>query len=255
MEKSIVWFDLETTGVNTTTDRIIEICMIKTDFDGNEIDSFYSLINPGLDTEWSLDAIEKHGITYNDVKDQPYFKDIASNIITFIHESSLGGYNALRFDIPMLAEECMRAGLVFNHRKFSVLDPFAIYSKYESRDLSTAYTKYTGKTLEGAHRAEIDIRATMEIFQAQRHLYKLADTAVDIDNEVNVFRKDVVDLSGKLRFTEIDGIRKIVFNFGKYSGVPFKDVLKKDSNYIDWIINKGEFSKETKIIIEKLKSY
>lgn len=250
--KSIVWFDLETTGVNTATDRIIEICMIKTDLDGNETDRFYSLVNPGSNVEWRQEAIDKHGITPDTLEDQDKFEYIAKEVVDFIGDSDLGGYNALYFDIPMLTEELMRAGIVFNHRSRAVIDPFLIYSKYERRDLSTAYTKYTGKTLEDAHRAENDIRATMEIFQAQRKLYDMPQSAEEIDNEVNESRKTQVDLSGKFKFAEVNDKKEIVFNFGKWKGKPFREVYEADSRYIEWMIDKGEFSKETKIIARKL---
>jgi DNA polymerase-3 subunit epsilon len=252
MDKSIVWFDLETTGVNTATDRIIEICMIKTDFEGNEISSFYTLVNPGPGIEWRQEAIDKHGITPDMLEDQDRFEYIAKEVMDFIGDSDLGGYNALYFDIPMLTEEFMRAGLVFNPRGKAVIDPFLIYSKYERRDLSTAYTKYTGKTLDGAHRAEADIRATMEIFQAQRKLYDMPGSAAEIDQAVNESRQTQVDLSGKFKFAEINGKKEIIFNFGKWAGKPFKEVYEADSRYIEWMIDKGEFAKETKIIARKL---
>lgn len=252
MAKSIVWFDLETTGVSTVTDRIIEICMIKTDLEGNEISSFYSLVNPGPNVKWRQEAIDKHGITPEMLEDQDSFTFIAKEVLDFIGDSDLGGYNALYFDIPMLTEEFMRAGLIFNSRNRAVIDPFLIYSKYEKRDLSTAYTKYTGKTLEGAHRAETDIRATMEIFQAQRNLYDMPQTATEIDQVVNESRQTQVDLSGKFKFAEINGKKEVIFNFGKWIGKPFKEVFEADSRYIEWMINDGEFSKETKIIARKL---
>jgi DNA polymerase-3 subunit epsilon len=226
--------------------------MIKTDFEGNEIASFYSLVNPGTGIEWRQEAIDKHGITPDMLEDQDRFEFIAKEVMDFIGDSDLGGYNALYFDIPMLTEEFMRAGLVFNPRGKAVIDPFIIYSKYERRDLSTAYTKYTGKTLEGAHRAETDIRATMEIFQAQRKLYDMPGSAVEIDQVVNESRQTQVDLSGKFKFAEINGKKEVVFNFGKWMGKPFKEVYEADSRYIEWMIDKGEFAKETKIIARKL---
>jgi DNA polymerase-3 subunit epsilon len=186
------------------------------------------------------------------LEDQDRFEFIAKEVMDFIGDSDLGGYNALYFDIPMLTEEFMRAGLVFNPRGKAVIDPFIIYSKYERRDLSTAYTKYTGKTLEGAHRAETDIRATMEIFQAQRKLYDMPGSAVEIDQVVNESRQTQVDLSGKFKFAEINGKKEVVFNFGKWMGKPFKEVYEADSRYIEWMIDKGEFAKETKIIARKL---
>lgn len=252
MDKNIVWFDLETTGINVAVDRVIEICMIKTDLDGNEIDSFYSMINPGSDIVWRQEAIDKHSITPDDVAKSPMFKHIAKDILSFIGDSSIGGYNALRFDVPVLVEEFMRCGIIFNHRDRSIIDPFLIYTKYEKRDLSSAYTKYTGKTLNNAHRAENDIRATMEIFQAQVKLYDISNDPDTINRDVNESRLNQVDLSGKFKFAEIEGKRDIVFNFGKWSGKSFREVYEKDSNYIEWMISKGEFTKETKIIAKKL---
>ena len=146
----------------------------------------------------------------------------------------------------------MRCGIVFNHRNRAVIDPFLIYTNYEKRDLTTTYKKYTGKDLDGAHRAEADVRATMEIFQAQRKLYPMPQTAEEIDKEVNTRRADQVDLSGKLKFAEVDGKRTIVFNFGKHKDIPFKTVYVNDARYLSWIIEKGEFSQELKIICKKL---
>jgi len=252
MSETIVWFDLETTGVNIVTDRIIEICLIKTDFEGNEISKFYSLVNPGPDVQFSQGAIDKHGITPEMLEDEDSFNFIAQSVVDFIGDSHLGGYNILYFDVPFLTQELMRAGIVFNHRARSIIDPFLIYSKYESRNLETAYTKYTGKKLDNAHRAENDIRATMEIFEAQRKLYDMPQTPKEIDEAVNTSRKDQVDLSGRFKFADINGKREVIFNFGKYEGKPFRDVYHNDSKYIDWIIDKGEFTKETKIIAKKL---
>jgi DNA polymerase III subunit epsilon len=252
MSESIVWFDLETTGVNIVTDRIIEICLIKTDFEGNEISRFYSLVNPGPNVQFSQGAIDKHGITPDMLEDQNSFNFIAPEVLNFIGDSHLGGYNILYFDVPLLVQEFMRAGIVFNHRGRSIIDPFLIYSKYESRNLETAYKKYTGKTLDNAHRAENDIIATMEIFEAQKKLYDMPQTPQEIDEVVNTSRKDQVDLSGKFKFAEVNGKREIIFNFGKWDGKTFKEVFEADQRYIEWIIDKGEFTKETKIIAKKM---
>ena len=225
MEKDIVWFDLETTGVNTSSDRIIEICMIKTDAQGNEIGVYHKLVHPGSEIEMRQEAVDKHGITYEMLEGKDTFDMIAKEVFDFIGDSNLGGYNALYFDVPMLVEEFMRCGIAFSHRQRAVIDPFLIYSKYERRDLSSAYKKYTGKELEGAHRA---------------------------DEVVNESRKSQVDLSGKYKIAEIDGKKEIVFNFGKNKGRTFKEVYEADSRYIEWMIDKGEFSKEVKIISRKL---
>lgn len=253
MSKSIVWFDLETTGVNTVTDRIIEICLIKTDLEGNHIETFQTLVNPGRNAVMSPGAEEKHGISMDDLSEYEEFYFYAKEIYDFIGDSHLGGYNILYFDIPMLVEEFSRAGIAFNHRSHKVIDPFIIYTKYEPRNLESYYKRLTGKTLEGAHRAEADILATVEIFEKQKELYPISHYSIDeLDDEVNDKRRDMVDLSGKLKFEDINGNRTIVFNFGKWKGTPFREVYEKDSRYIDWIIDKGEFAQETKIICRKL---
>jgi DNA polymerase-3 subunit epsilon len=252
MDKSIVWLDLETTGVNTVTDRIIEICLVKTDLKGNIIKTFKSLVNPGSDVEIRPEAFEKHGISKSDLEDQDSFHFIANEILSFIGDSYLGGYNILYFDVPMLVQEFLRAGIVFEYRNRPIIDPFLIYTKYEPRNLESVYKRLTGKDLEGAHRAENDILATIEIFDKQKEIYTLPESVEELDKFVNESRKDMVDISGKLKFAEIDGKREVVFNFGKWKGVSFRKVFEKDKNYIEWMYDKGEFSKDTKIIVKKL---
>tara|TARA_R100000655_G_scaffold30969_2_gene62252 strand:- start:1384 stop:2169 length:786 start_codon:yes stop_codon:yes gene_type:complete len=248
-QKGIVWFDLETTGINPLSDRIIEICMVK-ELPGKEPEVYQSLVQPDCGATSHPEAEDKHGITAEMLKDAPTFKEIAKDIVDFIGDSDLGGYNVLYFDIPFLVEELMKAGIVFNHRSKKVIDPFLIYSRYESRNLETAYKKYTGKTLEGAHRAEVDIKATMEIFYKQKELYtEMPDSVEEIDKVVNK-RDGIVDLSRKYKFEN----GEVLFNFGKHKGRPFKEVYEVDQRYLDWMIDKGEFSKETKIITKKLKA-
>jgi len=225
MTESIVWFDLETTGVNTVTDRIIEICLIKTDLKGNHIETFQTLVNPGKGVEMNPGAQEKHGISMEQLKDCEEFYFYAKEIYEFIGDSHLGGYNILYFDIPMLVEEFARAGIAFNHRSHKVIDPFLIYTKYEPRNLESYYQRLTGKTLEGAHRAEADILATVEIYEKQKEIFDLPDIE-ELDSFVNEKRKDMVDLSGRLKFEEINGNRTIVFNFGKWKGTPFREVYE-----------------------------
>ena len=253
MSKDIVWFDLETTGLSTSKDRIIEICMIKTDEFNNEKEKYYTLVNPGPNVDIAPGAQEKHGISIEELEYKPLFSEIATQVYEFIKGCDLGGYNILRFDLPMLIEELMRCNIIINHRKINVIDPLLIYSTYESRQLEAAYKKYTGKDLKDAHKAESDIRATMEIFLKQKDLYDMPLTAEEIDKEVNTYRQDTVDLDGKFKFIDTeDGGKDIVFNFGKHSGTSVKEVCKKDARYMSWIITKGEFSKETKIIADKL---
>tara|TARA_R110001592_G_scaffold120545_1_gene324912 strand:- start:4371 stop:5147 length:777 start_codon:yes stop_codon:yes gene_type:complete len=250
MVESIVWFDLETTGLNTVKDRIIEICLIKTDLNGNLIKTYKTLVNPGPNAEISPGAQDKHGISIEELRDYDEFHVFANEIVDFIGDSHLGGYNILYFDIPVLVEELARVGILFNHRKHKVIDPFLIYTKYEPRNLESYYERITGKKLKGAHRAETDVAATIEIFESQKEKYKLPSVQ-EIDQLVNAKRYTNVDIAGKLAFDE-NG--KIIINFGKHKGKDFKYVYETDSNYLDWIINKGEFHAETKIIVKKLKS-
>jgi len=252
MAFTIVWFDVETTGVNTVSDRIIEISLVKTTHQGEVISTYESLVNPGS-VESRPEALEKHCITPEMLRDAPTFASIAREILEFIGDSDLGGYNALRFDIPILVEEFYRAGIPFNHRSRAVIDPLRIMSHYEPRDLGSTYKRLTGRDLDGAHRAHADVNATIEIFAAQQNLYVDMPRGIsNIDGEVNDLRRDLVDLTGKFKFAEVDGKREIVITFGKWQGVPFRRVYEEDRRYIEWMIDKGEFSQETKIIAKKL---
>lgn len=252
MEKQVVWFDLETTGINIASDKIIEISMIKTDFLGNEIDSYYSLINPGNSVKSSDEAIEKHGITPEMLQDKPQFCQIVDEIISFIGDCDLGGYNIVNFDIPFIIEESLRCGKVFNWRDRSILDPLLIYNMTEKRDLTSAYKKYTGKDLIGAHRAENDVRATIEIFNAQKKLYSLPNTSHEVSDMFNELKRNNLDSAGKYKIVEIDDKKEIIFNFGKYSGKSVRSVYESDARYLDWIVDKGEFTIETKTVTKKI---
>ena len=251
MEKDIIWFDLESTGINTATDRVIEICMIKKTSLGKEIERFQSYVNPeGMESR--PEAIEKHGITPEMLADKPTFKTIAKKVNDFIGDCDLGGYNILYFDIPLLTQELFRSGIPFNHRSRKIIDPFLIQTAYEPRDLSSTYQRMTGKVLENAHAAEADIEATIEIFDCQKAKYSLPASHAEIEESSIKNRKDQVDLANRFKIAEIDGKREIVFNFGKNKGKIFKDVFSEDASYIDWMINKGDFALETKIIAKKL---
>jgi len=252
MEKNIVWFDLETTGVNTATDRIIEIYLHKTDLMGTHLESYHTYVNPdGVKSR--PEAFNKHGITEEELKDKPKFREIAQEVVDFIGDCDLGGYNVLWFDIPLLVEELIRCGIIFNHRGRSIIDPFLIQAKYESRNLESTYKRLTGKTLENVHSAQADVKATVEIFQKQKDRYpEMPESFKDIDKEVCISRSTMVDLSGKFIIGEVNGKNEILFNFGKWKGEHFKNVYEKDKGYIEWMINKGEFNRETKIIAKKL---
>ncbi len=247
----IVWFDVETTGINTTSDRIIEICLIKTDFDGNKIDQLSTRVNPEGHPS-RPEALEVHGITDESLVDEPTFKSLAPSILEFIGDCDLGGYNIMYFDLPILVEEMMRADLIFKYRHRKILDPFLIQTQYEPRTLMATYKRLTGKELVGAHNAEADVLATAEIFAKQLDLYEMPRSSTEINDLILNNRGDMVDLSRKFILGKVNGRPEVIFNFGKWKGESFRHVYEQDSRYIEWMIDKGEFSLETKIIAKKL---
>lgn len=249
MSKNIVWFDLETTGLVIAKDSIIEISAIKTDTNLNELDKFYSLVQPFGDYEMSPAAQEKHGLSKEDLVDSPYFKDIADELLDFIDDCDLGGYNIGNFDLAMLVEEFFRAKKVFNYKNRNLIDSFSIYNKWESRKLEDYYYRLFGEKFENAHSAEADIRATIRVFKKQKEMYALP-TMEEIDAICFEEKKNKLDLAK--RFVKEDGIIK--FNFGKWKGYDICDVYKKDSTYFDWISNNYEFATETRIMAKKLKA-
>ena len=247
INKPIVFFDIETTGLSITEDRIIEMCMIKVHPDGSK-DQWYSLFNPG-ERQSSKEAIDKHGILNEHLEDQQPFEYLAVEILEFIKDCDLGGYNIMSFDLPFLAEEFYRAGIAFNHRVHKVVDSLAIYRHYEPRNLEAAYKKYTGKTLENAHSAQADIEATIEVFFKQLEYYNIEGDVETLENET-LRKAEVVDLAGK--FKKKDG--EIIINFGKHIGKNVKEVYAQDRGYLDWLSTAKGFNKETRLIASKIYS-
>jgi DNA polymerase-3 subunit epsilon len=234
MNRDIVFFDLETTGLDISMDRIIELCLVKLKTDGTT-EKYYSRVNPG-EVEIGKEAYAKHGISNEDLISEPFFKDIAEDVMNFLKDCDLGGYNMVRFDLPFLTQELLR-------------DPLLIYNKLEPRDLESAYTKYTGKVLENAHNAEADILATIEIFKAQKKEYNLSDDNAEIENIILEDKSDWVDLSGKYKY---NSQKEIIFTFGKHKNKLVKDICAIDPNYLKWIIEGGKFTEETKLITKKM---
>lgn len=208
LERPIVFFDVETTGLEIALDRIIEISMVKILPSGGR-ESFYSRVNPE-GRPIAPGAKEKHGISLEDLEDCPKFKDIAPNIKTFMEDCDLGGYNCRKFDIPILVEEFIRCGMPINTRGFKIVDVYKIFTKAEPRTLEAIYERMTGKNLSNAHSAEADI---------------LDEYAFGDD--------DSVDFENKLK--RKDG--KIIFNFGKYKGLTIEEVFLSDRSYYDWLIS------------------
>lgn len=237
LNKPIAFFDLETTGVNIGNDRIVEIAIIKITPDGQK-QIKRKLINPQM--QIPTEATEIHGITNLMVKDAPTFKEVANEIKQFIQGCDLAGYNSNRFDIPLLAEEFIRAGLEFSSDGIKFLDVQKIFHLMEQRTLSAAYKFYCDKNLEDAHSAEADAAATFEILNSQVVRYpQLGD---NIDSILKVIGdEEIVDFAR--RFVMDNG--KEVFNFGKHKGKPVELVLKNERSYYDWMMN-GDFPLHTK---------
>lgn len=237
LKRPVVIFDLETTGVNITTDRIIEIALIKILPSGEQIRK-RKLINPQMPVP--AGAVAVHGISDEMLKDAPTFKAVANELKQFLDGCDLGGYNSNRFDIPLLVEEFLRAGIDFTMDGRKMIDVQRIFHLMEQRTLAAAYKFYCGKVLEDAHSAEADAHATWEILCAQVVRYPNIGTCVDAICSFTG-EEEIVDFSR--RFVFDNGVE--VFNFGKHKGKPVADVLRDEPQYYDWMM-KGEFSLHTK---------
>ena len=246
LKNPLVFFDLETTGTNINTDRIVEICYLKVYPNGNE-ESKTLRINPEMHIPEDASAI--HGIYDADVADCPTFKDVAKKIASDIEGCDLAGFNSNRFDIPVLAEEFLRAGVDIDLMKRKFVDVQVIYHKLERRTLSAAYKFYCDKDLEDAHTAEADTRATYEVLKAQLDHYP-EELVNDINflSEYSCHTKNV-DFAGRIVYNE-QGVE--VFNFGKYKGMSVAEVLKKDAAYFGWIMQ-GDFTLNTKNVLTKIR--
>jgi DNA polymerase-3 subunit epsilon len=237
LARPLAFIDLETTGVNISTDRIVEIAIVKIGIDGTK-QVKRKLINPQMPIP--AGATEVHGITDDMVKEAPTFKQVANEIKQFIEGSDLGGYNSNRFDIPMLIEEFLRAGIDFSVDGKKFVDVQKVFHLMEQRTLSAAYKFYCNKSLDGAHSAEIDATATWEVLEAQIERYpQLGDTVESIVKFTG--EDDIVDFAR--RFIKEKGVE--VFNFGKHKGKPVVQVLKEEPQYYDWMM-KGDFPMNTK---------
>ena len=244
LKNPIVFFDLETTGTNINTDRIVEICYLKAYPNGNE-ETKTMRINPEMHIPEQSSAI--HGIYDADVADCPTFKEVAKEIARDIEGCDLAGFNSNRFDIPVLAEEFLRAGVDIDMMKRKFIDVQVIYHKLEQRTLSAAYKFYCGKNLEDAHTAEADTRATYEVLKSQLDRYpEELQNDMAFLAEYSSFNKNV-DFAGRIVYDD-KGVE--VFNFGKYKGLSMGDVLKKEPGYYSRIL-KGDFTLNTKSVRTK----
>ena len=246
LKNPLVFFDLETTGTNINTDRIVEICYLKVYPNGNE-ESKTMRINPEMHIPEASSAV--HGIYDADVADCPTFKDVAKSIANDIEGADIAGFNSNRFDVPVLVEEFLRAGIDIDLTKRKFIDVQVIYHKLEQRTLSAAYKFYCGKNLEDAHTAEADTRATYEVLKAQLDRYpEVLENDINFLSEYSTYSKNV-DFAGRIVYDD-NGVE--VFNFGKYKGIPVSEVLKRDMGYYGWIMN-GDFTLNTKNVLTKIR--
>ena len=246
LKNPLVFFDLETTGTNINSDRIVEICYLKVYPNGNE-ESKTMRINPEMHIPEASSAV--HGIYDADVADCPTFKEVAKNIANDIEGCDLAGFNSNRFDIPLLAEEFLRAGVDIDMMKRKFIDVQVIFHKLEQRTLSAAYKFYCDKNLEDAHTAEADTRATYEVLMAQLdHYPDVLENDMKFLADYSSYNKNV-DFAGRIVYNE-QGVE--VFNFGKYKGMPVAEILKKDIGYFGWVMQ-GVFTLNTKNVLTKIR--
>ena len=246
LTRPLAFFDVETTGLNIATDRIVEISILKIfPPDGGRKESKTLLINPTIHIP--EEVVKIHGISDQDVLDAPTFKDLSGELAKFLEDCDLAGYNCNYFDIPLLMEEFLRAGVDFDTKDRKFVDVQGIFHKKEERTLSAAYRFYCGKELIGAHGAEADINATYEILEAQLEKYPdlKGDTAY-LHNFTSRSRR--VDFAGRFIYTEKN---TIVFNFGKHNGKSAEEIFKTEPSYYHWMMN-GDFSLHTKKVITEI---
>ncbi|TAH27323.1 MAG: 3'-5' exonuclease [Cytophagales bacterium] len=257
LKKPLAFFDLETTGVNIVTDRIVEICVVKFTPEGEKIIKTHK-VNPTIPIPIESSLI--HGIYDEDVKDKPTFAQLAQSLNQFLIGCDLGGFNIIRFDVPVLVEEFLRVNIDFDINNRKLVDAQRIFHLLEPRNLTAAYQFYCNKNLEGAHSAEVDTLATAEVFISQIQKYdgktiknEHGKEYIPITNDINAIHNltafQFADLAGRLTFNDKG---EEIFNFGKYKNMKVKDVFQKDPSYYDWMM-KGDFALHTKNKITEIK--
>lgn len=258
LKNPVVFLDLETTGVNVATDRIVEIALIKVNVDGSEEEKLLR-INPGVPIPEETSQI--HGIYDDDVKNEPTFKEVAKILAKFIEGCDLAGFNSNRFDIPLLAEEFIRADVDIDLKKHKFIDVQAIFHKMEKRSLVAAYKFYCKKELVDAHSAMADTKATYEVLKAQLDMYQGVEFEDNKGNKSEPIVNDIdklsefssltrnVDFAGRIVYDE-NGVE--TFNFGKNKGEPVEKVFREQPGYYGWMMN-SEFPLYTKKVLTRLK--
>lgn len=245
LKNPLVFFDLETTGTNIIKDRIVEISYLKVYPNGDE-DSKTRRINPEMPIPPESTLI--HGITDEDVKDCPTFKEVAKSLAVQIEGCDLAGYNSNRFDIPVLVEEFLRVGVDIDLNKRKFIDVQTIFHKMEQRTLSAAYKFFCNQSLENAHTAEADTRATYEVLKAQLDRYPELKNDMKFLSDFSSYNNNV-DFAGRMVYNDKG---EELINFGKYKGQSVANVLKTDPGYYSWMMN-GDFSLDTKRVLTEIK--
>jgi DNA polymerase-3 subunit epsilon len=245
LKKPVAFIDLETTGINIINDRIVELSVLKIHPGGKE-EWFESRINPGMPIPPKSTAI--HGITDRDVESAPRFNEIAKRLVNFLEGCDLAGFNANKFDIPVLAEEFLRINIDFDFRKRKYVDVQVIFHKKEQRTLSAAYLFYCNKRLENAHSSNADTQATYDILKAQLDRYPDLENDIEKLSVYSAYNSSA-DFVGRIVYDE-NGAE--IFNFGKYKGISVEKVLKDDPSYYSWMMN-GDFSLYTKKVLTEIK--
>ncbi|MCR5364863.1 MAG: 3'-5' exonuclease [Prevotella sp.] len=260
LQKPLVVFDVETTGLDLVKDRIIQISYIKVYPDGRE-ERGNELINP----EKPLDPFitQLTGFTDDDLKDKPTFKQLAKKLEEIFKGSDIAGFNSNFFDVPLLAEEFLRAGIDFDFSKSRLIDACTIFKKMERRNLASAYKFYCGRKMEDdfeAHRADQDTEATYRVLMGELDKYAPGaneDPEKVLENDMDKLaefskQNDNVDFAGRIVWGEVDGVRTEVFNFGKHKGLPVAKVLQMDPGYYSWILA-GDFTYNTKQVLTRIR--
>ena len=265
LQKPLVIFDLETTGLDIVKERVIQLSYIKVYPDGREVRG-NEIINP--EKPIPDEVVELTGITNDDVKDKPTFKQLAVKICEVFTGADIAGFNSNHFDVPLLAEEFLRAGIDFDFSKCRLIDVQTIFHKMERRNLAAAYKFYCGRKMEDdfeAHRADQDTEATYRVlmgeldYYTEEHQRSLGEDPTDrvLPNDMQAladFSKvnDNVDFAGRIVWADVNGKRTEIFNFGKHKGVPVADVLRFDPGYYSWILG-GDFTYNTKQVLTRIR--
>lgn len=245
LKKPIIFFDLETTGINIIKDRIVEISYIKVFPNGTE-ECRTLRVNPEIPIPPEATAV--HHITDEDVKNQPTFKVVAKELSRVFEGCDIAGFNSTRFDIPLLMEEFLRSDINIDLSKKKFIDIQTIFHKMEQRTLVAAYKFYCDKNLDDAHTAEADTRATYEVLKAQLDHYTTLQNDVEFLAKFSTQNRNV-DLAGRIVYNAGD---EEVFNFGKYKGRPVEEVFREDIGYYGWMMQ-GDFPQNTKQVITNIK--